>query len=151
MKSAPEGWPRISSSVFYDDAHAAIDWLCRVCGFEVRVKVEGEDGTIVHSELTFADGMVMVGHAGGRQERKIPLPARSPRSVGGANTQCLCIYLDDVDAHFARTKAAGARILDEPTTSDYGDEYWADRGYRIEDPEGHHWFFVQRVREQRRK
>ena len=42
MKPTPKGWPRISSAVFYDDAAAAIDWLCRVFDFEVRLKVEGE-------------------------------------------------------------------------------------------------------------
>ena len=150
MKKPPEGWPRVSSSVFYDDAARAIDWLCRVLGFEVRLKVEGEGGRIEHSELTFAgDGLVMVGSAGGKQSRANPLPTKSPRSLGGANTQCLCVYLDDVEAHYERAKAAGAKIIDTPTTSDYGDEYWSDRGYRVEDPEGHHWWFVQRLREQK--
>ena len=44
MKPPPPGWPRISSSLFYEDAPAAIDWLCRVFGFEVRLKVEGDAG-----------------------------------------------------------------------------------------------------------
>ena len=34
MKNTPAGWPRISVSLFYDDALAAIDWLCRAFGFE---------------------------------------------------------------------------------------------------------------------
>jgi uncharacterized glyoxalase superfamily protein PhnB len=143
----PAGWPRVSSSLFYDDAGAAIDWLCRVYGFEVRLKVEGEGGRIEHSELTFGDGLVMVGSAGGKQGRERPLPAASPRSVGGKNTQLLCVYVEDVDAHFARVRAAGATIVDEPTTNDYGDDYWSDRGYRTLDLEGHTWFFVERVRD----
>ena len=53
MNPTPADWPRISSSVFYDDAGAAIDWLCRAFGFEVRLKVEGEGGRIEHSELVF--------------------------------------------------------------------------------------------------
>lgn len=51
MKTPPKGWPRISSSVFYDDASAAIDWICRVFAFEVRLRIEGEGGRIEHSEL----------------------------------------------------------------------------------------------------
>ena len=47
MKPTPSGWPRLSSSVFYDDPRAAIDWLCRAFGFELRLKVEGDDGAIV--------------------------------------------------------------------------------------------------------
>jgi uncharacterized glyoxalase superfamily protein PhnB len=109
--------------------------------------VEGEGGRIEHSELTFGDGLIMVGSSGG-ERRQPPMPARSPRSLGGANTQSLCVYLDDADAHCARARAAGAKILEEPKTSDYGEDYWADRGYRAEDLEGHQWWFVQRVREQ---
>jgi uncharacterized glyoxalase superfamily protein PhnB len=146
MKKTPEGWPRISSAVFYDDAARAIDWLCQAFGFEVRLKVEGEGGRIEHSELTFGEGVIMVGSAGGKSSRAVPLPGRSPRSVGGANTQMLGIYVDDADAHCARARAAGAKVLEEPATSDYGEEYWSDRSYRAEDLEGHQWWFMQRVR-----
>jgi uncharacterized glyoxalase superfamily protein PhnB len=142
----PVGWPRISSSVFYEDAAAAIDWLCSTFGFEVRLEVEGEAGRIEHSELVFGDGLIMVGSAGGRADRPNPLPCASPRSLGGANTQMLCVFVDDVDAHALHARRAGAKIVEEPATTDYGEDYWADRGYRVEDREGHHWFFVQRMR-----
>ncbi len=147
MKKAPEGWSRITSALFYEDAAAAIDWLVRVIGFEVRLKVEGEGGIIVHSELTFAgEGPIGVSTAGRQPEGRKPYPAKSPRALGGANTQMLCIYLDDVDGHYARVRAAGAKIVDEPATNDYGEDYWTDRSYRVEDPEGHHWWFVERMR-----
>ena len=147
MKKAPEGWPRISSAVFYDDASKAIDWLCRAFGFEVQLKVEGEGGRIEHSELKFGEGLVMVASNGGKSDRKAPLPTKSPRSIGGVNTQMMAIFVDDADAHCARARAAGAKIVDEPTTSDYGGDYWSDRTYRAEDPEGHQWWFMQRVRD----
>jgi uncharacterized glyoxalase superfamily protein PhnB len=148
MKPTPKGWPRITASVFYDDAATAIDWLCRTFGFEVRLKIEGEGGRIEHSELEYGDGLVSVSSTGGKSTRPVPLPGKSPRAVGGANTQMLCIVVDDADAHFKHAKAAGAKIVDEPTTTDYGEEYWADRTYRVEDLEGHHWWFMQRVRDQ---
>ena len=69
MKPTPPDWPRISSSLFYDDAKAAIDWLCRAFGFEPRLIVEGDDGAIVHSELVFGDGVVMIGSTG-RSDKK---------------------------------------------------------------------------------
>lgn len=146
MKPTPKGWPRISSAVFYDDAAAAIDWLCRAFDFEVRLKVEGEGGRIEHSELVYGDGLVMVGEAGGKASRPVPLPSASPRALGGKNTQALCVCVDDVDAHAAHARAAGAKIVEEPTTTDYGEDYWADRTYRAEDLEGHQWWFMQRVR-----
>jgi uncharacterized glyoxalase superfamily protein PhnB len=146
MKQVPEGWPRISSSLFYEDAAAAIDWLCRVFGFEVRLRVEGEGGRIEHSELVYGDGLVMVGEASGKASRTVPLPSASPRAQGGANTQTLCVFVDDVDEHCEQARAAGAEIIQGPETHDYGEDYWADRVYRAVDLEGHHWWFMQRVR-----
>jgi uncharacterized glyoxalase superfamily protein PhnB len=139
MKPTPDGWPRISSSLFYDDAAAAIDWLCRVFGFEVRLKVEGGDGEIVHSELVLADGLIMVGQTGRR-----PF-CRSPASIDGGNTQSLLVFVDDVDALSARIRKEGGTITDEPTTTDYGEEYWSDRTLGAVDCEGHHWWFSQRL------
>lgn len=142
MKPTPAGWPRLSSAVFYDDPGAAIDWLCRAFGFEARLVVEGDAGSIVHSELTLDEGLIMVG-AAARPETAYQ---RSPKSLDGANTQVLCFHIDDVDAHCAHSRAAGARIVREPTTSDYGEDYWSDRSYEAVDPEGHHWYFMQRMR-----
>ena len=66
--------------------------------------------------------------------------------VGGANTMNLMIYVDDVEAHCAKARATGAKIVVEPKTTDYGDGYWSDRAYECEDPGGHHWWFSQRLR-----
>ncbi len=149
MKSTPAGWPRISPTVYYEDPRAAIDWLCRAFGFEVRLKVEGEGGRIEHSELLFGDGLIMVGTAGpGKPGNEAWQPFHaSPKSLVGKNTQALASFVDDADAHCARARAAGATILREPKTDDYGDDYWADRNYGAKDPEGHHWWFMQRVRD----
>jgi uncharacterized glyoxalase superfamily protein PhnB len=142
MKKTPDGWPRISVGIWYDDAPGAIDWLCRAFGFEVRIKIQGEDGAIHHSELTYGEGVIMVGTAGLKDG---PL-RKSPRSLGGSNTQSMMVYVDDADAHCAQARAAGAKIIAEPKTTDHGPEYWADRSYEAEDLEGHRWWFSQRVR-----
>ena len=138
----PKGWPRLSSSLTYRDPVAAIDFVCRAFGFEVQLKVDGEGGTIVHSELTLGGGLIMIGggHDKGRTWQKSPL------DVGGANTQALCLFVDDCDAHCERARAAGATIVMEPKTTDYGEAYWTDRTYECTDPEGHHWWFMQRVK-----
>src|SRR5688572_13047263 len=124
-KPLPVGWPRISAAVFYEDVARAIDFLCSAFGFELRLKVEGAGGRIEHSELVFGDGLVMVGSAGGRSDRPGGVPCQSPRSLGGANTQGLCVCVDDVDAHAAHARSAGALIREEPSTTDYGEDYWA--------------------------
>jgi len=144
MKPTPKGWPRLSGSAFYQDAAKAIDWLCNAFGWEVRLKVEGEGGKIEHSELVFGDAVIMVGdESRGKDKGR---PTASPRSVGGVNTQAMMIYVDDAEAHCARSRAAGAKITYEPAVSDYGEEYWADKSYEAEDLEGHRWWFCERVR-----
>lgn len=142
MKPTPAGWPRISTGIWYEDPRAAIDWLCKAFGFEVQLLVEGEGGRIEHSELVFGGGLIMVG---GEKHEKFP-HVRPPTKVGGANTQNLMVFVDDLDAHLARARDAGAVITMEPTTSDYGDDYWVDRTYECRDLGGHHWWFVQRLR-----
>jgi uncharacterized glyoxalase superfamily protein PhnB len=143
MKPTPPGWPRISSSLYYEDASKAIDWLCHAFGFEVRLKVEGDGGRIEHSELVFGEGVVMV--AGAEKSEKFPY-IRCPRDVGGGNTQNMFVYVDDVEAHCKRARDAGAKIVTEPKTSDYGEDYWSDRSYECQDLGGHHWWFAQRLR-----
>ena len=143
MKKPPEGWPRISSALFYDDAAAAIDWLVRAFGFEVQERVEDDQGRIVHSQLVLDGGLIMVGQTGLQLDRAYQ---QSPRAGGGVNTQSLAVYVDDADAHCERARAAGAEITNEPATQDYGEDYWVDRSYGARDLEGHHWWFLQRLR-----
>lgn len=144
MKAPPKGWPRLTLSLFYQDASAAIDWLVTAFGFEVRLKVEGEGGKIEYSELVFGDAVVSCGEESGQIAKGRTM--RSPKSTGGMVTSAPCIFVDDADAHCARARAAGAKITYEPTTTDYGDEYWSDRSYGVEDLEGHQWWFMQRIR-----
>ena len=148
MKPTPPGWPRISSALFYLDPAAAIDWLCRAFGFEVRLKVEGANGRIEHSELEFGEGLIMVAGAGpGYADRAGTWKAKcsSPAMLDGRMTQNLAVYVDDVDAHCRHARAEGAVICYEPKTTDYGGDYWADRSYAAFDLEGHLWWFMQRV------
>jgi uncharacterized glyoxalase superfamily protein PhnB len=146
MKPTPADWPRFSSSAFYQDAVKAIDWLCDAFGFEVRLKVEGEGGRIEHSELTYGEGLLMVGQEDAQSARTWKRLMRSPLSIDGANTQSQMFFVDDADAHCAHARARGARIVEEPATHDYGEEYWADRSYGALDLEGHLWWITQRVR-----
>ena len=95
-------------------------------------------------ELVFGDAVLMVGEEGVQKDKD--RPANSPRSLGGANTAGVMIYVDDAEAHCERAKRAGAKITYEPTVSDYGEDYWADKSYEAEDFEGHRWWFCERVR-----
>lgn len=140
MNPPPPDWPRLSSALFYEDAHAAIRFLEAAFGFETRIKVTGADGAVEHSELCCGGAVVMVASVG-----RHPWGA-SPRGVGGRNTQALFLYVDDVDAHHDRAVAAGARVDRPLHDQDHGPEYWADRSYGCLDPEGHYWWFASRLR-----
>ena len=148
MKPLPNGWPTFSAFVYYDDAPAAIEWLCAAFGFEVRINVPGPDGKVMHCELMHRDGLVMIASVGAREmSREDVAAAVSPRSLDGRVTQIQCVRVDDVDAHCERARAAGAPILVEPLTDDYGPEFGAHRSYLSRDPEGHCWWFLEVVRE----
>lgn len=146
MRPTPSDWPRISSALYYEDGNAAIDWLSRAFGFEVRLKVEGDGGRIEHSELVCGGGLIMVGEPKSEQYPHM----LTPKQAGG-NTQNLFMYVDDIEAHCRRAREAGAKITSEIKTSDYGEDYWSDRGYGCEDIGGHHWWFAQRMRDPKPK
>ena len=133
----PQGWTTLSASLAYEDPRAAIAWLERVLGFATRLCVE-DAGTIIHSELTFGDAVIMVGSI--KRDH-----VKSPRSVGGANTQSLMLYVSDVEAHHARARAAGGKITMDIATQEYGEDYGTNRSYEVEDPEGHRWWITQRL------
>jgi PhnB protein len=56
-----------------------------------------------------------------------------PRKVGGTPVT-LSVYVEDVDATFAKAVAAGAKALRDPE-----DQFYGDRAGRFEDPFGHQW------------
>ena len=152
-KPPPSGWPQLTCSLFYREPAQAIAWLCDAFGFELRLKVEGEPGEIIYSELVYGGALVSVGGSakpGAPVEPGREFKARqtSPLDTGGRVTQALCLFVDDADAHCAQARAHGATITSEPATHDYGDDYWSDRSYGASDLEGHDWWFMHRVRQQ---
>lgn len=146
MNPTPPGWPRLSTALYCDDARAAIAWYERAFGFTVEIIVDAPDGSVAHSEMRYGEALLMVSEGSAEREARFGVPGRAPRAAGGINTQSVMLYVDDVDAHCAQARAAGARITSEPSDHDYGAEYWTDRSYGCVDPEGHLWWFSQRLR-----
>ncbi len=117
----------------YEDAAAAIEWLCKAFGFEKLLVVPGDTGAIAHAQLTFGNGMIMLGSVRDDAFDKLQKP---PRQVGGVGTQSPYIVVDDADAHFRRAVAAGAEIV-----MDIEDQPYGGRSYSCKDPEGYLWSF----------
>ena len=129
----PENTPRITPYLFYEDVAAAISWLTTAFGFNESFRLPGPDGKIAHAEMRLANGLIMMG---------CPGPAyQNPKRLGHV-TQNLYVYVDNVDAHFERARKARAQILEEPM-----DQFYGDRRYAAVDPEGHHWYFAEHVRD----
>ena len=127
--------PALMSAVFYQDPRAALVWLEKAFGFELFMLIEDAEGNLAHSEMRFGDAALMIGNEWTDDHK-------SPRSIGGKNTQTVGIHIaDDIEAHCARARAAGAEILMEPETQFYG-----DRTYRCRDPEGHIWTVAQSIK-----
>lgn len=125
----------VRPAVFYQDPKAAIRWLQEAFGFELVMLIETPDGALAHSELSLGDGLIMVGN-------EWHPDTKSPRSIGGKNTQFLHLHIEtDIEAHCERARAAGAEIMQAPETQFYG-----DRTYRCRDPEGHIWTVGQTVK-----
>lgn len=125
---------RMISALNYKDVDAALDWLCRAFGFEARAVYRDEAGKVVHAELTFGNGMIMLGADGGGEFGRMIMTM--PERAGRRCTQTIYVIVDDVDAHFARASAAGAETLIAPRDESYG-----GRGCSVRDPEGHAWSF----------
>lgn len=115
----------------YRDAPAAIEWLCKTFGFEKRLVVPNEDGTIAHAQLSFGNGMIMVGSVLDSEFGRL---LTQPDEIGGAETQCAYVIVSDTDAVYKSAKESGAEIVIEIQDEDYG-----GRGFSCRDLEGHLW------------
>jgi uncharacterized glyoxalase superfamily protein PhnB len=114
----------------YPDVNEAVAWLGSAFGFEERVRV----GDSHRAQLRVGtDGAVIVTNVGG--ERVAPTP-------GAASTHLIKVRVPDVDAAFARARQVDARVIEEPTTFEYG-----ERSCVLEDPSGHRWELTQTVRD----
>ena len=127
----PNSASTIMPAMRYRDANAAIEWLCKVFGFERHAVYPGPDNTVGHAELTLGGGMIMLG-----SERDDAYGSRfkSPGDVGDVETRSVYIVVADADAVYERAKAAGGRIVREIQNTDYG-----SREFTVKDLEGHSW------------
>jgi uncharacterized glyoxalase superfamily protein PhnB len=123
--AAPKVYPCLS----YRDPAAACAFLARAFGFHPMLQVPDDDGCLVHAEMSLGPAVIMLGSA--RPDMKWI----SPLDLPGRNATTY-VYVDDVDGHYARARAAGARISRELAETSYG-----AREYSALDPEGQEWHF----------
>jgi len=130
-KKAIQG-SKVTISASYRNAPEAIEWICRVFGFKKHAIYPGPNNTIMHSELTLGNGMIMLGSVGdGDYNKRF---SKQPDEIGGAETRHINLVVDDADAVYARVKAAGGKI-----ELDIEDKPYGGRGFTCRDLEGHIW------------
>ena len=133
-------YPGVIPMIAYADGSAAMDWLAAVFGFRQRDRRVGIEGRLEHGEMATDHGLVMMAtpslhYQGPKQHREACAIAASWHDVPYIIDGYL-VYVDDIDEHFARAKAGGARILSELEGGENG------KRYRAEDLEGHRWMFM---------
>lgn len=133
MQKSTATSPTIVPTIRYRDAAAAIDWLCDAFGFARHLVVPDGNGGITHAQLTLGNGMIMIGSARDDEFGQVQRPVESETATV---TQSAYIIIDDVDEHYARAKACGAKIFAEPR-----DEAHGGRFYSCRDPQGQFWNF----------
>ena len=142
MTEVNAGEQAVVPMLAYEDGPAAMDWLARVFGFTERTRWLDDDGSLSHGEMLAGGGLIMLATAptkayeSPRTHRQHCAQAeqwsRTPYVLNG-----VLVYVDDVDAHFERARAAGAVMLSSI-------EDGPGRLYRAEDLEGQRWMFMQR-------
>ncbi|MGD0667733.1 MAG: VOC family protein [Bryobacteraceae bacterium] len=119
--------------ITYRDVAAAVAWLTKALGFTEHYRYGEPGGRVNGAQMHLGDAWIMLSRA----QQGWTSPAQA-----GCGTQSLTVFVDDVDAHFERAKAAGARIVEDLHETEYG-----ERQYGVEDLEGHHWLFSRHARD----
>jgi len=129
-KKAAEMVQQVTPYLLYEDAESAVEFATQAFGFREMSRATGSAGGL-HAELELPDGgQIYLGQP--------PRGYRNPVLVG--RTSQVYVIVDDVDAHHAQAKAAGARIIEAPNDLPFG-----QRRYGCADPQGHEWYFAEPI------
>jgi uncharacterized glyoxalase superfamily protein PhnB len=125
----------VSPYLFYKDVGAAARFLSEAFGFTVGFTSPNPEGGLAHAQLQHGSSVIMLGHAGGGGLNLVKPASELEKLHAG-----VYVFVADVDAHCARARAAGAKILLEPA-----DQPWGDRMYCAVDLDGQFWMFAKRL------
>ncbi|MEU7136944.1 VOC family protein [Streptomyces sp. NPDC046261] len=120
--------PTICPALLYQDAKAAIRQLTEGFGFTRTALYESEDGVVLHAELVYGNGMVMIGSRG--------RGGVFDEAMKDAGASGIYVVVEDTDAHHRRAVEHGVEILMPPTDQEYG-----SRDYMARDVGGNLWSF----------
>jgi PhnB protein len=125
VKPIPEGYHAVTPYLIVENASAFMDFAKQALGAEERMRMPGPDGKIGHAEMSIGDSVIMLSDANAEFP---PMPAM------------IHLYVDDTDAYYRRSLAAGATSVREPA-----DQFYGDRSAGVKDAFGNQWHFATHV------
>ena len=133
--------PSVVPMISYENGIAALEWLSSAFGFRETARLTTPDGKLSHGEMEAGNGLIMLAsptpeYRSPKRHREVCEQARKWSTVPWVIDGVL-VYVNNLDRHFERAKAAGATILSVIEEGPPG------RRYRAEDLEGHRWFFFE--------
>ncbi|HET9180530.1 MAG TPA: VOC family protein [Candidatus Angelobacter sp.] len=127
VKPAPDGYHSVTPYLIVKGAAAAIDYYKDIFGAHELLRIPHDDGRIGHAELKIGDSVIMLA------DEFPEMNTVSPKTLGNSPVG-LMVYVDDVDAVFAKAVAKGGAVY-----KDLADQFYGDRNGTITDPFGHKW------------
>ncbi len=132
-KPIPDGYHTATPYLIVNDAAQAIEFYKEAFGATELLRMAKPDGKIGHAEIRIGDSTIMLA------DEFPEMGARSPQSFGGSPVS-IFLYVENVDAVFAQTVAAGA-VVQRPVA----DQFYGDRMGGVKDPFGHAWYIATHV------
>lgn len=127
VKPTPDGYHSITPYLIIKGAATAIDYYKEIFGAQELLRIPQPDGRVGHAELKIGDSVIMLA------DEFPEMNTVGPKTLGNSPVG-LMVYVDDVDAVFAKAVAKGATIH-----KDLADQFYGDRNGTIIDPFGHKW------------
>lgn len=131
----PHGLGTLTPSLNLRGAAQALEFYQTAFGAVERFHMPGPDGTVLHGEFQIGDSVLMY------SDEAPDWGALSPLTVGGCPLS-LNLYVPDCDAVTATAVAAGATLVNPPTT--YA---WGERSAMVLDPFGYRWAICTHIEE----
>jgi len=119
--------------VVYQDVAEAVAWLSKTFGFFEHYRYGDPAEPVSGAQMHLGNAWIMLHRARAGSATSAQL---------GSGTQSLTVFVEDLESHFQSTKAGGAKILEDPHETVYGEFQYA-----AEDLDGHHWLFSRHARD----
>jgi PhnB protein len=135
IQAIPKGYHTLTPYLNIKGAKEAIEFYKKALGAKEIARITMPDGSIAHAEIEIGDSKIMIA------EENDQWGNLSPQTIGDSPV-CLCLYVEDVDAVFAKALQEGAKVLGEMEVKD---QFYGDRTGSFTDPFGHKWSIMTHI------